>query len=302
MRGTHAIAAVATLVVFALAGCVSEGAAKSSEPETAPRDLAPPSSDEGQIVGMVTDDALTPLAGVMVAVIEANPALQQLTNEAGQFGFDGLAPGKYTVAAQKLGYESGAKAVDVAAGEAVEVSFALAPIPVGKEPRYQTLIGQGYFSCGAWLYVITWGNLHACVWDDHKPRYVFNVPKEGIMGIMQEITWQRNTGLTSEYLIASIQYKPVCTPFCSYEQSWGGGQGRDPIRKYIEFDTAIKKVKEEPAQLASMTFPGGEGPSTNPPSAGTGPVIVFQQRMTHYITLFYWAHSDTTAFTALPDK
>src|SRR5688572_12151126 len=177
------------MMLVPLAGCFGQEAEPKSSSTI---DVAPPAQDEGQIRGIVTDDSLNPIPDVDVAILKLEPRIEGKTDAAGSFVLPRIPPGTYTVAVQRLGFESGARAVDVGAGQVVELNFQLEPIGANGIPYHLTIIGEGYFACGAYLILVTWGNLDACVWDDHKPRYEFEVPKTGIMGIMQEVAWNRN--------------------------------------------------------------------------------------------------------------
>lgn len=266
------------MVVVALSGCVAEQAGDAADSASGPGDVA--GSDTGAIAGVVVDESLTPVPGVQVALLN-DESVAKVTDESGAFEISGLAPGTYTVAVQKLGYDSGVKKVSVQAGETAEIQFTLTQVRVLVEAYTELLIGEGYFACGAYTPVVTWGNLHACVWDEHKPRYRFEADKTHFMGILQEIVWEQNTALTAEKLLTSIQFNPVCDPFCGSDESWAGQNSPSPARAYVEMDDFAEDVEEDPIPLASMTFPGGDGAEV---------VIVFQQRMTHYITLFYGEH------------
>lgn len=283
---------VALGVVFS--GCVASDA--SGQPKTDsvdPSVVAPPSDSEGQIRGTITDDSLAPIAGAQIGILNSDPQVVVTTNAAGQFAMVGLLPGTYAVAAQSLGHESATRSVEVVAGEATEVNFVLTPVAVASEARYQTLIGEGYFACGAYLVVTSWGNLHACVWDNHKPRFLFEVDRTGLMGIMQEIVWVQSSGLTSQELLIRLQYgSPVCNPFCSEADTFAEDEGPSPVRVYSDMEGELDEYGDENVhQLSSLTFPGGEDT----------PVLVFQQRMTHYVTIFWGEGSDVDEFSAMPD-
>ncbi len=287
------------MVAVALSGCVGDQAGDPADAASGPGDVA--GDDTGTIVGVVVDDSLTPVAGVQVALLDEE-GVSAVTDDVGNFKFTGLAPGSYSLAVQKLGFDSAVKKVSVQAGQTADVQFTLQQVRVLTEAYTELLIGDGYFACGAYIpLVVTWGNLHACVWDEHKPRFFFEADKAHFMGILQEVVWEQNTALTAKKLLTSIQYKPVCDPFCSNEESWAGQNSESPARAYIDdMEDFAEDVEEDPLPLASMTFPGGDPPSTSPPSAGSGPVIVFQQRMTHYITLFYGEHGSLEV-SSIPD-
>jgi hypothetical protein len=283
--------ALALLVVVGVvfSGCVASDAKVANDPAD-PAVAPPPSDTEGQIRGTVTDDALTPIAGAQIGILNSDPQVVVTTNAAGQFTLVGLVPGTYAVAAQSLGHESATRSVEVLAGQVTDISFVLTEVAVRGEARYQTLIGQGYFACGAYLVVTSWGNLDVCVWDDHQPRFEFEAPKEGLVAILQEVIWTQSTGLTAQELQVYLEYKPVCDPFCDSEKTFASSSGSSPIRNYVDVEGELDDMEEDPVPLASMTFPDGHDT----------PVIVFQQRMTHYITLI-WGDHLPESFTAIPD-
>jgi hypothetical protein len=53
-----------------------------------------------------------------------------------------------------------------------------------------------------------------------------------------------------------------------------------------------ERITEDPMPLKSITFPNRDDQPF---------VVVFQQRMTHYITLFWGQGSSLEEFTAIPD-
>jgi len=84
------------------------------------------------------------------------------------------------------------------------------------------------------------------------------------------------------------------------EAQFGDEKGTSPIRHYTPMEKNLKALKEDPAPLSSMTFPAGDGAEL---------VVVFQQRMTHWVTIFLgepcpMTEEDQLAcdYTALPDK
>lgn len=287
------------LVAVPLAGCLGGG---DADTVGTPADDDVDSETTGTIRGLVLDDTSFPIAGAEVASLDDE--LTTRTDDQGRFQLLGVSPGSAQIAVQKLGYESTVRYVDVVAGETVDVQFSLQTIAVAQDPFVETAIGDGYFSCGAYLMVTSWGNLHACVHDDHKPRFTFLAEREGLMGVLQEISWEQTSALTSEYLLVRLEYKPVCDPFCSWDKQWAEEENTNPVRAYSDIEDDAEDYfpdDENPVELHSMTFPGGEDPSTSEPSIGSGPVIVFQQRMTHYISLFYHEHGDPETYTLLPD-
>ena len=300
----RALALLVVLGVF-FSGCVAGDA--TGEPktdQTDPSAVAPPSDSDGQIRGTITDDSLAPIAGAQIGILNSDPQVIVTSNAAGQFAMVGLLPGTYSVAAQSLGHQSATRSVEVVAGEAAEVNFVLTPIAIASPGHYETIIGEGYFACGAHVLGTRWGNLHACVFDNHKPNVTFNPAKKDFSGVLDEVVWSQSSGLTSQSLAVSIVYDHRCTPFCEQTAQWDSSDGEgdsvssSPVRFFVPFnDKMMNVVKEDPMPLKSVTFPDHDGENV---------VLVFQQRMTHYITMFWgslpYAEEDMLGeFTALPD-
>lgn len=103
-------------------------------------------AEVGAIEGVVTDDELAPIPNATVAL--AKLAISVRTDPGGAFLFENVAPGSHVVLAQALGFDQGAKKVDVVAGETARVNFELEPVAIG-EPyinlRKQTTIITGYY-------------------------------------------------------------------------------------------------------------------------------------------------------------
>jgi hypothetical protein len=217
---------VQTCLVVALvatfAGCIAQSEAAGKAGQSDPSSLPPIDENEARITGTVTDDSLAPIMGAQVGILKSDPQVVVTTNEAGRFALVGLVPGRYTIQIQQLGYMTVTKQVEALAGQTIDITVALAPISVATgEARLFTIIGEGYFACGADTPVVTWGNLHACLWDNHKPNISFEVSKADFMGLMDEVVWTQSSGLTSQRLSVSIGYRQVCSPFCSTAQSYG---------------------------------------------------------------------------------
>lgn len=291
-------------ILVVAAGCLAQGEAAENvdtDDQPDPRDLPPVAENEARVTGTVTDDSLAPLQGAQVGILDSDPQVVVTTNSAGQFALVGLMPGAYTLQFQQLGFMTVTKQVTAEPGQTIDVQVVLNPISVATgESRYFTIIGEGYFACGADTPVVTWGNLHACLYDSHKPNVSFEAPKMDLTGIMDEVVWTQSSGLTSQSLYVYLAYGQVCDPFCENKATFDPDHGDDaspsPVRFYVSFDDEEKeKVPEDPMPLKSITFPNRDGEPF---------VVVFQQRMTHYVTLFWGPLAEETVledFSAIPD-
>src|SRR5688572_14285773 len=98
-------------VVYAsmvLAGCAGGDAGTDSAPPSLSMD---PNGETGAIDGIVIDDAVNPVVGAQVAVTTTASVVQAVTDSSGRFLLQGLPPGRQTLFAAALGYDSLAKVV-----------------------------------------------------------------------------------------------------------------------------------------------------------------------------------------------
>lgn len=127
MRPLQSLLCVALALL--LSGCAG-GAAKSNAQPPAP--VATVTTATGGIEGHVVTDEIQPIGGAQVALLPNNMSVK--TGDDGRFAFSKLDPGKYTVAALKIGYHQSAKVVQVKAGEIAAVELILDRIPVADPP------------------------------------------------------------------------------------------------------------------------------------------------------------------------
>lgn len=140
----------ATSFIMLTAGCVGSQAA----PRQAPDDAAPApppkfTDDTGAIVGIVSDEEGVGLEGVEVGLVELQVSTQ--TDLGGAFTLSEIAPGGYSLVAQKLGYESSARKITVEAGTIAEAHLQLLALPV-EEAYHATKIENGNVQCSVRAY------------------------------------------------------------------------------------------------------------------------------------------------------
>lgn len=121
-------------VALLLAGCASEGAPAAAPTPGVASSAAPivTSETSGSIHGIVIDEEERPVGGVTVAIQGTGDKTDSAKN--GEFTFNELPGGTYTVHAAALGYEAAARKVDVALGEVTEVRIQLKALEILGEP------------------------------------------------------------------------------------------------------------------------------------------------------------------------
>jgi hypothetical protein len=277
-----------TILGIVLAGCVgSQGQADAARGPQAPK--AATDDPSANVRGLVVDDSQKPIADADVALLDIDKVTK--TDATGAFAFASVAAGPHKLATQKLGYESVARNIEVGA-DGVQLQIVMVPVAVAQDVYAQLLIGQGYLACGAYLTVVTISNLNVCPWDtNHKPRYEFPVDKATSKGVLQEITWSNSQALSTDTYYVYLWYKPICNPTCNPTKKISEMSGKNPVRQYS--DISKFKADEDPFILSSMTFVG--------PDQGKPVALVYQQKITHYVTVFHNGQGDPDKYTAVPD-
>src|SRR5688572_994249 len=107
MPHPHGYALLCTVLLL-LAGC-AEPAGPDADTPAGSEVLF--SDESGAIEGVVTDDALSPIAGATVTILETLETA--LTQEGGKFQFSNLAPGTVSIAVEAPGFQAAGKEVDV---------------------------------------------------------------------------------------------------------------------------------------------------------------------------------------------
>ncbi|MBA2669161.1 MAG: TonB-dependent receptor [Gemmatimonadetes bacterium] len=100
-----------------------------------------PAVGTGRILGMVVDaQSGTPLSATQVRLVELGRA--DLSHRGGEFHFERINPGTYTISAQRLGYAPGEATVRVLAGETARVTLSLNPSAIELEALVVTGTGR----------------------------------------------------------------------------------------------------------------------------------------------------------------
>ncbi|HLE48307.1 MAG TPA: carboxypeptidase-like regulatory domain-containing protein [Candidatus Thermoplasmatota archaeon] len=121
------------LAVSALVAGCADAKAAAAPTASASTSAPPPTVDSttGSITGVVVDDERVPLAGVAVA--QSLTEGTATTDAEGRFTLNDLAPQTYTLFFEKLGYESFARKVDVAAGQVSQANATMKAVAISGE-------------------------------------------------------------------------------------------------------------------------------------------------------------------------
>lgn len=288
---------VAALVAVAFAGCTSGGGpsdAGENSDVSGPGGVA--DADTGNVVGVVVDDSIRPLAGAEVGIPELS--IETTTNEDGSFELTGLEPGTYGIAAQKLGYDSAAKRVNVVAGEVTEVNIELTAVAI-VDPFVDVQTWTGYIECQVGTAavlanclpiqnIINQNNLPNPTNTEQIGFFFVAEPRNETVGGLYEMIWQKSTAYTAEEL--SLGVEPENTGL-------GGGYEREQGPSVLR----VEITDNEPYVSVDPSDPDNDEVQVRVFAAGTNPpTAVVDQRFDVWSSVFYHAHPGE-AYTALGD-
>src|ERR1051325_2694535 len=143
MRMPHRPLLTAVSMSCLLAGAFDVAVAQQStspDPSRVPRGVLAPSPAAGVVTGRVTEKGLgAPLAAAQVSV--DGTKLGAITDDAGRFTITGVPAGDKHVTARRLGYEAGARSVNVTDGGTATIDFELTRIPTTLSAVVTTVTG-----------------------------------------------------------------------------------------------------------------------------------------------------------------
>lgn len=278
------------IVAIAFAGCSSGGEDAGGE-LTAPSDGSI-GDGTSRLVVLVTDDTLLPLQNVSVALLEVEDSLR-MTNADGHASYDGLEPGSYTVAVQRLGYESVAKKVTLEPDAEQTVSVELRSVVVAAT-FFESFPYVGHLGCGAGVVVttVTW---NCVVSSNHQVTWDTEV-RGDVMTILGELVWERSSSFSAQAFNLVAGMDETCNP-CSFEHGYGGQTGPSPVILRVDGDDGGLDGMEDPKATYEVRHriwvPGDSGEATMV-------VIVLEQPVELWVTTFY-GEPMAAGFTAIPD-
>lgn len=291
----------AVAVVVLVSGCVGSGdaATPAGGADSVPRVAEPGTA---RIDVLVTDDAFAPLEGVAVVVSETQQSVATAAD--GRVAIVGLAPGSYTLFAQRLGFESGAKRVDLEADAVASVHFQLQPLAL-VDAYHLTLVLRGYMACGGGLVIVAFtfcgtytqptpvGNVTLPPLDPNHRVFFDQDGTPQHKSIVAELVWTPGAALAATAMQLQLWQNHRCYPVCDPEYDYGGAEGRSPV--VLLSDGPFKGLKEGPATITHTVWTPFSTP--DPPYV----VLTVQQTFMLYSTHFFGLDAPED-FAARPDQ
>lgn len=307
------------LLVSAFAGCIASEGTPGTPAGSGAAEIAqgPAVFNEtaGAVEGLVLNAETLPIEAAMVALVQGTvPIGQVLTDVAGRFVFNNVAPGAYTLATQKLGFESVAKRIEVSAGEVTTASMVIEEIEV-HSAYHKTFQVTGYFECsyqagnkGPCFFPVVGTNTSVVPvdpWANNKRQFNYGVPA-GAMTVLNEMQWSQTTAATGDSMSVFLSYQErtgshwycdAANPSPIYMR-WdrardGATWDADADEPGICLDGDAQLPDEEPQTIPMdgtqiLTSRANTGPSNLPGLQTAGIGIAFQQSFDMVITSFHW--------------
>jgi hypothetical protein len=243
---------ISLLLFVALAGCAG---GKAPVAETAEPSSVLDAGDEasgGDLVGNVVDDQIQPLSNVDVALIDTEFAVK--TDAAGAFEFRNLPAGSHKIAAQRLGYSSVLRSVDIVAGETLELTLTLTATAI-KEP-WADVQGPfaGFSNCEFGTAALTGPclgvNAIYGAQPNEKGQFPFKMHDE-TTSLVAEMRWSQSTAATAQSNGLQFSYQGRST-----SHYWCWGAGNSPVKiQYNWEDNECISSGAHPKQQAAASAP-----------------------------------------------
>jgi hypothetical protein len=259
------------LIAALLPGCVSsEGKAEETPADpNAPVMEVDPQSEFGLVKGTIVTDEAEPIEGAQVGL--AKTEFGTTTNAEGLFGIPNVPPGTYTLIVGALGYEAGARNVEVAAGQATQVTISLTSLADPSAVYHEVVPFTGFFECAmgiyAWVSSCSYpytavyltahehgvnGSQYGVPPDIQKNQHRFNLTiHQGVGELFAELQWQPASAAANkmQMIVMCGDYQPVWDD-CLYPNDLSGdsirynsSSGKSPVVVRVDNETFLKKGK-----------------------------------------------------------
>lgn len=259
------------LVAMTLAGCADD----ASDPEGGedPEDTTPPGVPP--LHGWVFDEALRPLAGVDVDLLDSNASV--VTDSEGYYGFDAVKRNEPQVLVATLdGHEPNSKQVTVPPDSAVRLNFTMVPVPV-KQASSEVLDFNGFIACQATVVSAEEGNQYDCGGGQDQDVWMFSVGPD-LAGAVIEIAWDSGT--------------PAADSFHAVLETIGLGDFNVMLGEAV--GTSVLRLPVGQAVAEKYYTAGGQmrltvtvEPNVDEDESGTGAGVAVNQEFQAFASLFY---------------
>jgi hypothetical protein len=291
-----ALFAAHLLAAMTLAGCA--GGQSGGGPASA--ETSAPAPEVGRVAGRVLNEEFLPVVGAEVAI--RTHAIVSRSDEGGNFVLRQVPAGSHVLEVSALGYLGAQRTIRISDSEVIEdVELVLSPTRPPLEPFDVKMRYESFLSC-----TLSAGSLYSsyytqfCGFDpNNQPHFVFPVDvKAGLVAVLLEMEWMPNMGLDGEELRQSLWNNIECSGIrCQPDKFdmdvYGETQGPSPLRKvYGSWEAPLRRglSATEPDTLVAIALI----------KKSDSPSFVFQQRVTHHVTVFYNSEPDPD-YTALAD-
>lgn len=306
MVSMKSLLACLLLTALAMAGCSGGGGGDEIPDqltEGAPEIEV--TSTTGGIRGVVVDEAVRPIKGATVVVVNTDKTME--TDETGLFVFSGLEAGQYFVKASHPLYDLQQQATEVVAGVAdpQPLKFLLTR-QILAQPYLTTEKFDGYIVCSAGHPEVGYseecgeGAGVPCV-DPNVPcgrvggqgnnqvQYDFYLDNLDVKTILVEMVWE-STAQThaSGELLTYVSTQWVCDPFCGGNVFANGG-GPSPLILRAEAENGTIGGEEFTLEEPFTVFTWAN-PNVYDPATGTVPVgsVMLNQPYQAFVTKSYY--------------
>jgi hypothetical protein len=259
------------LLGLAFSGCLGAGNGERDGDGSGDEDPGPI-----QLFGYIFDNALAPLEGAVVKILETNSSVT--TDDEGFYAFAGLPTDQFLViVATHDGFKPDSKQATLPQDMVVLLNFSLEPEPV-KVPRMVPLSKAGFFSCQAGYAIgeenqtidCSGGQAQTNVWD-------FAVDPD-LAGAVIEIYWEP-VSAAAETLHARLETLELG----QFNEVLGEKTGASILR----IDVAEAKARKLYVGGGLMQLTLTALPDNDANEAGIGAAAHVQQDFTMYASLFY---------------
>lgn len=262
--------AVLLAVLAALAGC-SDGGGAGDGP-------AGPSPDGGvpMLHGYVVDNAIRPLEGVLVTVLDTNST--SLSTAGGFYGFEDLPTDQFLIlVASKDGFQPQSKQITLAPDTPVRLNFTLDPVPV-RSPSSAVIPFTGIVGCQVATVGPGGNNTQDCNMGlEQVTRFDFSVDAE-LAGAVLEVFWEPMTpaGTSMGLRVETLELGQLNAVL-------GEVVGPSPLRVTVP-QSAAERYYPGGGQMRISVYAASDATQNE---AGIGASAVVRQPFEAYASLFY---------------